>query len=131
LHISTAYLGYGYRTRCSDKRAAAGVKDSRGIFLAFANLGSTYVYPPQSLKAEVLKSQFVLQTDITHSLSWTRSVSANVAGYEIRRNGEKISVVKDLFYIDHNRAPNEIDLYEVRAMDDSGNLSAAISAYNP
>lgn len=95
----------------------------------FAYFTGTFL--PSNLTGEVINNRFLLQTDIVHRLSWSASASLDVVSYAIFRNGVEIANVAALSYDDHNRSPNTIDFYEVKAVTADGTMSDPASIYIP
>jgi DNA-binding beta-propeller fold protein YncE len=105
------------------------------FFLAyFQSSPSPSPSAPTSLVGKVIKDRFVLQTDIVHRLTWSASSSSNVVSYVISRNGVQIATIPadgKLRYDDHNRSPDEVDFYQVSAVDANGNQSTPASVTVP
>ncbi len=67
-------------------------------------------------------------TDTTVSLTWTNSYDGSgVAGYNVYRDGEKISTVTQTEYKDTNLTFGKTYTYTVKAFDATGNISEASS----
>jgi len=64
----------------------------------------------------------------TAVISWTASVSADIAGYSIFRNDAEIAAVTKTTYNDKGLTPNTSYSYKILAYDWSGNKSAKTSA---
>ncbi len=104
-------------------------------------MGSTYLayivpalHPPSGFAGKVINNRFLMQTDVVHQLTWEASSSSNIVNYSVSRNGVQIAIVPasgPLLYEDHNREPNEVDFYEVRAMNSEGVQGDPASIYVP
>lgn len=85
--------------------------------------------PPASISGCTIKNEFLTQTDIIHTISWTASPGECVIGYQVFRNGVQIAFVpstSSLKYCDHNRNKKP-DVYSVRAVNSFGVVSDAVS----
>lgn len=66
------------------------------------------------------------KTDTSVSLSWTASIdNVGVTGYEIYRDGTKISTSTVISYTDSGLTANTTYIYTVKAYDAAGNVSSA------
>ena len=60
-------------------------------------------------------------------LSWSASTdNVDVTGYELSRNGSVVATVTSLSYTDNDLSPATSYTYAIRALDGSGNVSAAV-----
>ena len=82
--------------------------------------------PPTDGTGQHVKDRFALVIEWYNKLEWTASVSSGVVGYNIRRNGTLIAQdVKELFYTDHNRPKNGVDIYQINSLFEDGTESPA------
>lgn len=82
--------------------------------------------PPTDGTGQHVKDRFALVIEWYNKLEWTASVSSGVVGYNIRRNGTLIAQdVKELFYTDHNRPKNGVDIYQINSLFEDGTESQA------
>lgn len=90
--------------------------------------------PPKNLKGEVIKNEFLTQTEFAYKLTWESSDDLCVIQYFVRRNGKLIGIVpkKDpLQFIDHQRNKKIKDIYSVTAVKSDGTESSALTITLP
>ena len=85
------------------------------------------VYPPSNVSGQVIYNKFALLTDIVNRLQWTASLSSNIAGYTITRNGTYLTTVNGTAYNDYNRPVGATDTYVIRAKHVDSAVSAPVT----
>lgn len=115
--------------------------DTPNYTLSYLPIGSpTYVqfnflgYPPNlqpvtNLHGKQLKNNFGLEYELYNQLSWQASVSSNVTGYFIYRDGVRIATTNAITYTyqDHNQPHNVAVVYALVAFDSDGNTSSPVT----
>jgi hypothetical protein len=105
-------------------------------FVQFDFLGyppSIVVEPASNLQGVQIQNSFGFVYELYNQLTWTLSISPNVAGYTISRDGEVIATVNAAtsLYQDHNRPRGVLSVYSVVAFDNSGTTSSAVTVTVP
>lgn len=105
--------------------------DGNPTFVQFEFLG--YVQPASDFKGVQRQNNFVFFYELYNQLTWTLSPSAEVTGYFIYRDGQKIATVgaSTSTYQDHNRPQGVRTLYTLVAFDADGNLSSPVTVTVP
>lgn len=87
-----------------------------------------FIQPASNFQGEQLKNNFGFEYELYNQLTWTLSVSDNVAGYYIYRDDVEIAQVDSAThsYQDHNRAAGVSYSYSLAAVDGDGNLSSRV-----
>ncbi len=90
-------------------------------FLGFLN-------PASNFKGEQKMNNFGFEFELYNELTWTLSLSVDVAGYFIYRDDVEIAMVDGSInnYQDHNRAAGVTYSYSLAAVDGNGNLSSRV-----
>lgn len=85
--------------------------------------------PPSRLTGQQQANNFGVVKEWCNILNWSASPSSGVASYTIYRNGSLIATVgaSTFEYEDHDRPKNVSTVYEVYAVDGSGNASSAVT----
>ncbi len=85
--------------------------------------------PPRSVKVKQASNKYGVVSEFFNYLTWERSPSLALAGYEIRRNGTLIKTLGPdaLSYKDHNQSPSNRDIYTITAIDGSGLTSFPVT----
>ena len=88
-----------------------------------------YLQPASDFNGIQEKNSFGFVYELYNQLTWTPSVSSNVAGYYIYRNGKEIAKVDAAInsYQDHNRPRRTAFEYTLVAFDSNGNISLPVS----
>jgi hypothetical protein len=80
--------------------------------------------PPTNGQGSHVKNRFALLIEWYNQLSWTASISPNVTGYNIRRNGTLIATnIPGTSYRDNNRPKNGTDVYLITSVNAEGSES--------
>ncbi len=80
--------------------------------------------PPTNGQGSHVKNRFALLIEWYNQLHWTASISPNVTGYNIRRNGTLIATnVPGTSYRDNNRPKNGTDVYLITSVNAEGSES--------
>lgn len=85
--------------------------------------------PPSNLQGKQKKNDFGLEYELYNQVTWTPSPSANISGYIVYRDGNKIAQLNaaTLTYKDHNRKKGSSYIYSITAFDSSGNESSPVN----
>lgn len=96
-------------------------------FVQFEFLG--FLNPPSNLQGKQKKNDFGLAFELFNQLTWTPSSSAEVTGYFIYRDGQKIASVNASTYTyeDHNRIKGVTYAYAVTTVNSTGNESLPVN----
>lgn len=89
----------------------------------------TPVLPPSHLLGKQLKNDFGVVKEYYNLLTWHPSLSDDVVGYLLYRDGELIATLGSniLTYQDHNRKKKKAYTYTLKAFDSVGTQSIGIS----
>ncbi len=87
------------------------------------------VQPPRSVQVKQTSNKYGVISEFFNYLSWERSPSLSLAGYEIRRNGTLIKTLgpNALSFKDHNQSSSKTDTYTVTAFDATGVTSFPVT----
>ncbi len=87
------------------------------------------VQPPTSLSGKQKNDNFGTLSELFNQLKWNASLSDDITGYAIYRNGTLIATVgSNVFrYEDHNRKKGQSTTYGVAAINASGSQSSQIT----
>ncbi|HBA89655.1 MAG TPA: hypothetical protein DCZ75_17205 [Geobacter sp.] len=117
---------YTYRVRSF---SSAGIRSAEGLTISVATTAKIDLTDTTAPSAPAgLGSSSATATSV--SLTWSASTETDLGGYLVLRDGAQIADVRTLIgFVDTTVAAGTSYVYTVKAYDNSGNLSAAGSAF--
>lgn len=87
------------------------------------------ILPPTNFQGKQKKNNFGFVYELYNQLTWTPSLSPEVIGYIVYREGKKIATVDSSIYVykDHNRKKGVTYSYAITAFNSTGSQSIPVS----